>query len=627
MPQVAVEVRPTRTIYPFENHAVRVELTFLEPAVPYNLDMLASPVTYLSWRVESRDGSRTRSPSTSAPAANLAVHSTDQEVAWSREATGPVKALKLGHEGPAGPPAPGRRHADRLGLSLPGDRRGPGRAGRRRDRDARRRLREDRRPCPRATTTASPAGPTTRRRRWPWPSRWARRGRVRRAPPPSCWPTTTFTRSITWATGSAATGRARNRARPSALLLLKHHLGLATFDSYCAFFDRQLAAVPGAGRRREVRPAGRARPPAVARRGKLVADANGHAPLVPEGEHQQRLHRHGRRDLPAVPPPAAPQPALAKASIVPVLDYAASPRWKFPFAPHDLGTYPAATGQVYGGGERTEENQMPVEESGNMLIMVAAIAQVEKNADFAAKYWPQLTQWAKYCEDHGFDPANQLCTDDFAGHLARNANLSVKAILGLACLRQARRHARRPGDGRPLRRAGPDPGGKWRPWPTPATTTGSPSTRRRLEPEVQPGLGPDPRPQGLPRGGRPQGAGLLPDGRPEVRPAARLAEEVHQERLAGLDGHPGARPGDVRAARRAALPVRERDARPRPVLRLLLDRQRPARRDARPPGHRRRLHPAARPTPSRSGRAPSAWPGGTAPELGNDWAPFPTAGG
>ena len=130
---------------------------------------------------------------------------------------------------------------------------------------------------------------------------------------------------------------------------------------------------------------------------------------------------------------------LAKATLAPTCIYAASTNWPYAYAPHDLGLFPVAEGQYYGmrkgqavGGGDDDTFRMPVEECGNMLTLLASVAKAEGNAGFAGRWWGEVTKWAEYLAKFGYDPGNQLCTDDFAGHLAHNANLSVKSIVALA---------------------------------------------------------------------------------------------------------------------------------------------------------------------------------------------------
>lgn len=147
-----------------------------------------------------------------------------------------------------------------------------------------------------------------------------------------------------------------------------------------------------------------------------------------------------------------------KGMLRPIFKFAACDVWEYDFAPHDVGRYPFAWGQSYslntgyvkfytqrrdgsvfppfymypaGSDVYTMRKQMPVEECGNMLILMAAVCKIDGNADFAKPHMKVLEKWVNYLLEFGADPGEQLCTDDFAGHLAHNVNLSGKAIMGI----------------------------------------------------------------------------------------------------------------------------------------------------------------------------------------------------
>ena len=166
---------------------------------------------------------------------------------------------------------------------------------------------------------------------------------------------------------------------------------------------------------------------------------------------------------PSVPLYLLYNPELVRGMMRPIFEFSKMPVWGYNFAPHDAGTYPNCTGQVYGLNEHKNkkmssvltcwehqtrfpmyllpkgndvycfENQMPVEESANMLVMVEACHKADGKLTLARENFEILNKWADFLVENGLKPANQLCTDDFAGHLGNNLNLAIKATVGIAC--------------------------------------------------------------------------------------------------------------------------------------------------------------------------------------------------
>jgi hypothetical protein len=423
--QKSLEVFPTRTIYRFEEAGVALTLTFLTPALPYDIDILSRPVTYVIYEWKATDGKRHEVGVGFDVSGLIAVNTPDQEVNLKSQKFANLNVLRIGS-------------VEQDVLAKKGDD-----------------IRIDWGYFYLATSSSFKkgyfAGPESNH--FASGTEGANPGALSEG---KAYRADTVFAEIE--TESVQVGAKpvtqwlmlayddlysiqymRKNLRPywrrkgweAADLLKASAREFESLRKQCAEFDAELMAdLTKAGGEKYAKLAALAYRQCFAA-GKFVADGNGQ-PL----QFCKENHSNGCISTSDVFYPMSPQfllfgATLAKSFVAPFMEYAISPRWKFPFAPHDLGAYPHANGQVYGGGERTEQNQMPVEESGNLLILMAGIAQIDGNAKFAERYWPKLEQWANYLMEKGFDPENQLCTDDFAGHLAHNVNLSAKAITAL----------------------------------------------------------------------------------------------------------------------------------------------------------------------------------------------------
>ena len=429
MRQDALEVTPLHTRYTLSAGGVELKVTFFTPLFPQDLDVMSRPVTYLTWSARSTDGGNHRVDLLLDISPQMSVNENGQRVTWGRSRVGNMTVLNVGSQEQAELHQSGDRIRIDWGyfrLGVPDDLQGTTQLSANAIRQFATKGALDgvddlEMPRAAASTRGSAAHLSV----------MVPLGSVGAA---------AVTRHVLLAyTQQDAIEYLGRRLRQywqrngmsTAEMLAHAEQEYAALEERGVSFDahlmKDMEAVGGADYQYLTSLVFRQTIAAH----ELVADLDG-TPMLFSKENDS----NGCIDTVDVTYPSSPffllfNPRLLEAQLEPVMRYASLPRWKFPFAPHDLGQFPLADGQVYGGGEVNELDQMPVEESGNLILMVAALGKSEGKWDFAARYMPQLTKWAAYLEQKGMDPENQLSTDDFAGHLAHNANLSIKAIEAL----------------------------------------------------------------------------------------------------------------------------------------------------------------------------------------------------
>ena len=434
IPQTEVEIRPTRTIYHFENQQVALTVEFMTPLLLSDLKLMSRPVSYVSYQVKSRDGKEHEVLVYLDITAEAAVNTSDQSVQFGKNARsifcgrGDENMLtKSGDDmridwGWLHLAAPEHKY---IILSTEGKRR------------------IGRRPWWEAGVEFDGLEGIMEKSVRPW-------HQVRDGYPAlGCW------KEYTVSTESPAEGficLAYNDLKSiqyfgenidaywkSDGTTFEEALDAAIHDyqeinARAAAFDAELKAEAEKVSRKYYDIL------SVAYRESIAA----HKLIMVDGElkfFSKECYSNGCIGTVDLTYPSMPLylkycPQLMEGMMNPIFHLADTVQWPFPYAPHDMGQYPLANGQVYGLNHHThvldEKYQMPVEESGNMLLCVAAVCKAENSIEYAVKHKEILTRWTDYLVSVGWNPENQLCTDDFAGHLAHNCNLSIKGILGIA---------------------------------------------------------------------------------------------------------------------------------------------------------------------------------------------------
>ena len=372
--QTSVRVTPTHTVYNFEGVGIKVALTFFSPLLPQDLDLISRPVTYLTWEVQAVDSKSHDISVFFDVDPRVAVNTDDQEVVWGRARAGSLSVLNVGSR----EQRPLNRSGDNLRidwgyfhLAVPDDQgaslanvnsgldsfMNSGTLPTSDDMDMPKRPR-DGAANPTVVFTLKGVNGTTQirhvllsyteeyaiellnRKLRPY---WQRNGQTVQA-------------MLTEAESQLPALETKSKAFDAELTADMERIGGKGYAQLTTLAFRQTLAA-----------------------NKLVADIDGSPAYFPKENFSNGCIATVDILYPSAPFFLLMNPQLLEAQLRPVLDYALLPRWKWPFAPHDLGQYPLANGQVYGGGERTEEDQMPVEETGNMLILVAALGKAEGN--------------------------------------------------------------------------------------------------------------------------------------------------------------------------------------------------------------------------------------------------------